>query len=105
MTAADRSPQTQKHVLEAELVRAQDQVEHLEVALRSSRRIGMAIGILMASDKIPEDEALELLRAASQQSNRKLRDVADDVVMTGMLDRAIDARLFGVGRCGSAREY
>lgn len=59
--------------------------ENLEVALRSSRQIGTAMGILMARRLITADEALELLRHASQELNRKLRDVAAEVEMTGTL--------------------
>ena len=39
----------------------------------------------MASFKVTSDEAFELLRLASQKENRKLRLVADDVVLTGTL--------------------
>ena len=72
-------------VVGAELARARDTIEHLEVALRTSRRIGMAMGILMATDKLREDEAFERLSSASQRANRKLREIADDVIMTGAL--------------------
>lgn len=58
---------------------------HLESALRSAREIGMAMGILMARRGAPEAAAFEALAHASQQQNRKLRDVAADVVMTGDL--------------------
>jgi hypothetical protein len=63
-----------------------ERIAHLEVALLSARRIGAAIGILMATRKVTEDEAFELLRAASQAWPRKLRVVADDVVLTGTLE-------------------
>jgi ANTAR domain len=60
--------------------------EHLAIALRTSRRIGEAIGVLMGVHKITSDQAFELLSHASQQSNRKLRDVALDVLQTGWLE-------------------
>jgi AmiR/NasT family two-component response regulator len=60
-----------------------DKIAHLEAALVSSRRIGAAIGILMARRHVTYDQAFELLRVASQQGNRKLRDVAEDVIFTG----------------------
>jgi hypothetical protein len=60
--------------------------EQLEHALASNRKIGMAIGILMALHKVTEKQAFDLLRIASQNTNRKLRDVADDVVESGTLD-------------------
>ena len=64
------------------------QIEQLRTALVAARRIGAAMGILMASLKVPEDQAFELLRTGSQNTNRKLRDLADDVVYSGVLDGA-----------------
>lgn len=54
-------------------------------ALHSNRRIGIAIGILMAHTHLPEDRAFTLLRDASQHLNVKLRDLADTVVETGQI--------------------
>jgi AmiR/NasT family two-component response regulator len=65
---------------------AQRKVEHLEIALASSRRIGGAVGILMATYKVSEHEAFTMLVAVSQHTHRKLRDLADDVVATGSID-------------------
>ena len=70
----------------AALIFQRNRVSHLERALGSNRRIGMAMGILMARHKVTEDQAFDLLRIASQNSNRKLADVAADVVDTGTLD-------------------
>lgn len=58
---------------------------NLRQALSTSRQIGAAIGILMSTRKITEDEAFDLLRVASQHLNRKLRDIADDVTQIGEL--------------------
>lgn len=63
----------------------QQRADNLEIALRSSRRIGTAIGILMASRRIDEQAAFDLLRRRSQDTNRKLADIAEDVVYTGLL--------------------
>jgi GAF domain-containing protein len=65
---------------------ARERVENLQRALTSNRRIGMAMGVLMASHKLTADDAFTLLRIASQNSNRKLTDIADDVVTTGTLE-------------------
>lgn len=54
--------------------------QELQQALGTSRVIGAAIGILMASHGISREEAFEVLRRASQEMNRKLRDVADTLV-------------------------
>jgi GAF domain-containing protein len=61
--------------------------EHLQAALETRDAIGQAKGILMARNAITSDAAFDLLREASQRSNRKLRDVADDVILTGELPR------------------
>ncbi|MBV9593776.1 MAG: ANTAR domain-containing protein [Actinobacteria bacterium] len=58
---------------------------NLEVALRTNRRIGVAVGIIMATEKITEDEAFAQLVHLSQTGHRKLRELADDVVYTGTL--------------------
>ena len=52
----------------------------LETALVSSRTIGAALGILMASRNIGLEEALLLLKGASQRTNTKMRDVAVTIV-------------------------
>lgn len=54
-------------------------------ALNTSRQIGTAIGILMNVHDISSEEAFERLTISSQELNRKLRDVADDVTRTGTL--------------------
>ena len=59
--------------------------DHLEKALESGRRIGAAMGILMATRRLTEPQAFDALRVASQHSQRKLRDVAEDVLLTGEL--------------------
>jgi len=58
---------------------------NLELALATNREIGQAIGILMATDHLTATQAFERLRAASQHSHRKLRDIAADVTETGVL--------------------
>jgi ANTAR domain-containing protein/GAF domain-containing protein len=63
-----------------------DRAANLQRALASNRRIGMAMGILMAVHKIIDEDAFTLLRIASQNTNRKLLDVADEVIATGALE-------------------
>jgi hypothetical protein len=58
---------------------------NLEIALESSRVIGMAMGIVMSSRLCTADQAFDALRRVSQETNRKLRDVAVDVTETGAL--------------------
>jgi GAF domain-containing protein len=54
--------------------------EQLRAALASRSVIDQAIGILMAQDRCGQREAFARLRRASQRQNRKLRDIAVDVV-------------------------
>ncbi|HEV7173089.1 ATP-binding protein [Pedococcus sp.] len=64
---------------------AEARADTLKVALRTSRRIGMAMGILMARHGISSDEAFDRLRRHSANHNIKLRDLAEDVLLTGEL--------------------
>jgi len=63
-----------------------ERVDNLERALSSNRDIGTAVGVLVAQHKLTRDQAFDLLRIASQNTNRKLHDVALDVIDTGALD-------------------
>jgi hypothetical protein len=60
-----------------------EQAQKVEAALASSRDIGAAQGILMERYKITREEAFGLLSTVSQRTNRKLRDVAVQLVETG----------------------
>ena len=60
-------------------------IAHLEIALGTNRRIGVAVGILMAERKLLPDAAYQLLVAGSQNSNRKLHDIAEIVILTGAM--------------------
>ena len=68
-----------------EMARAQQTIASLEQALKSSREIGAACGILMATEHLSQDQAFDRLRVASQCSNRKLRDIAADVLFIGTI--------------------
>jgi GAF domain-containing protein len=52
----------------------------LEKAFVSRAVIDQAIGVLMAQEKCTADQAFALLRQHSQNNNRKLRDVAVDLI-------------------------
>src|SRR3954447_13173844 len=62
-----------------------DKIENLETALVTCRRIGAAMGILMERQRFTEDQAFDALRAVSQTTHRKLRDVADHLLLKGAL--------------------
>jgi hypothetical protein len=65
--------------------RMSQHVLDLEAALDSSRDIGVAQGVLMERYKVTREEAFGLLAIASQNGNRKLRDIAADLAATGEL--------------------
>ena len=56
---------------------------HLRIALSSNRRIGIAIGVLMAMHHLTEQQAFDVLRTASQHTHTKLHAVAEEVILTG----------------------
>jgi len=73
--------------LQADGILSGEHAAHLGQTLRSSRRIGAAIGIIMVSRKVTEADAFSILSKASQQANRKLRLLADEVATTGDVSR------------------
>jgi GAF domain-containing protein len=54
--------------------------QQLQDALVSRAAIDQAKGVLMARNGVSAEEAFGLLRTTSQQENRKLRDVAQEIV-------------------------
>ena len=70
-----------------------DTANHLTRALETNREIGVAMGILMANGKLSSQQAFDQLRIASHNFNRKLRDLAADVALTGVLPRTIVKRI------------
>ena len=61
-------------------------LNHLGFALASRDVIGQAKGVLMERYKITSDQAFALLAKASQDTNRKLHEVAEYLTHTGILD-------------------
>ena len=68
---------------------AEDRAANLRVALASNRQIGAAVGVLMGLRGLTAEQAFDLLRTTSNRTNRKLRDLADEVVLTGTLGGAL----------------
>jgi transcriptional regulator with GAF, ATPase, and Fis domain len=54
--------------------------QQLEEAMASRAVIEQAKGVLMARERCNPDEAFDMLRRASQRSNTKLRDIAQQIV-------------------------
>ena len=93
-TGRTRSPRTpsarlrdlagQATIALAYLTERQTRLE-LDAALHTNRRIGAALGILMARHRLTHEQAFLRLRQESQNSNRKLRDLAEDILETSEL--------------------
>ncbi|HEX2048216.1 MAG TPA: ANTAR domain-containing protein, partial [Acidimicrobiales bacterium] len=54
--------------------------QDLATAMKSRATIEQAKGILMGAQRCSADEAFQILVRASQRENRKLREVAEDLV-------------------------
>lgn len=65
-------------------------VATLTAALESNRIIAMACGILMATDKLTAEQAIRCLMKMSQDTNRKVGDVADLVLLMGRLPTRVE---------------
>ena len=65
---------------------ARERATNLAKAVTTNREIGMAMGVLMSAYKVTEDQAFDLLRIASQNTHRKIRDIAREVIETGTLE-------------------
>ena len=55
--------------------------DQLRQAVATREIIGEAKGILMESQRCTRDQAFDILRRASQRENRKLRDLAEELVL------------------------
>ena len=71
---------------------ARDLAEHLQKAMEFRSVIEQAKGILIERYKLRADQAFRLLSDASMHTNRKVRDIAEDLVLTGELARARPTR-------------
>jgi hypothetical protein len=65
--------------LGAVVVDASRKQEHLRRAIESRQVIGEAIGILRAQSNLTSQEAFEMLSRASQRTNVKIRDLAQQI--------------------------
>lgn len=67
------------------LQNARELAENLRRAMEFRAVIEQAKGILIERHKLTADQAFRLLAEASQRANRKLHDIAEDLVLTGEL--------------------
>ncbi|WP_138445198.1 GAF and ANTAR domain-containing protein [Sinomonas susongensis] len=66
--------------LAVRLTSESDRAADLATALESRTSINLAAGIIMAQSRCTSDEAIEILKRASNQRNVKLRDVASSIL-------------------------
>lgn len=66
---------------------AREMADNLETALQSRAVIDQAKGILMERHKITADQAFQVLASASMRTNTKLRDIAEQLVLTGEMPK------------------
>ncbi len=71
--------------LAVSLALSHQEVLDLERAVGTNRDIGTAVGLLMEQHDITREQSLNLLRLVSQDTNRKLADVANEMIRTGRL--------------------
>jgi hypothetical protein len=64
---------------------ARERSVNLEKALVNSRRIGMAVGVLMSARKLTSDQAFDLMRIVSQNTNQRMSVIAEEIIETGTL--------------------
>jgi len=64
-----------------------EKIRNLRIAVDSRDLIGQAKGILMERFKITAGQAFDVLAKVSQDTNRKVYAVAEDLTRTGTLDR------------------
>ena len=62
-----------------------EQIRNLRLALDHARIIGAALGIMMVGLNITQDQAFDRLRQISQHRNRKLFQLAEEIVQTGSM--------------------
>ena len=65
-------------------------VQNLNQALESNRLIGTAVGILMSKHLLSQKQAFDVLSVVSQNTNRKVADLAADVTAHGDLEPGIE---------------
>jgi GAF domain-containing protein len=68
--------------------------DQLRSSIVSRTIIDQALGVIMATERVPQDKAFALLRTVSQNTNVKLRDLAADIVTSVSGERPRSAAPF-----------
>ena len=66
--------------LAVRLTRRQETEANLRAAMVSRTPINLAVGIIMGQNQCTQEEAVEILKRASNHRNIKMRDLAEDIV-------------------------
>jgi GAF domain-containing protein len=66
--------------LELRLARLREAKEDLAAAMKSRTAIDVAVGVIMAQNRCSQEDAMTILRKASNSRNIKLRDVATGII-------------------------
>ena len=69
--------------LQADGLLTSEHAVNMALALQSSRTIGAAVGIIMAMRRVSEPVAFDMLKRESQDTNTKIRALAEQIVVTG----------------------
>ena len=85
LLARIRAHHTLNQIRETAIGTAESTADNLRQALATNRTIATAIGITMARYQLDATRAYQALVRISQHTNRKLRDLAAEVVDTGAL--------------------
>ncbi len=72
-----------------------DAAAQLKAALATNRVIGNAVGILMATYRVDQEQGFDLLRQVSNHTNRRVIAIAEEVTLTGALPDEIATRALG----------
>ena len=76
-----------------EVATVADRAEQLSAALATNRSIAAAVGMLAERHHVNPEQAFDLLRVLSQRSNRRLADIAEELVRTGRVSSGVPERL------------
>jgi hypothetical protein len=66
--------------LRAALLREQARADQLKASIKTARRIGMAVGLLMGQEALSEDAAFVALESEGARTGRKLHDAAEAIL-------------------------
>ncbi|APX04222.1 GAF and ANTAR domain-containing protein [Arthrobacter sp. QXT-31] len=67
-------------ILSVRIGTAQNRADDLEAAMKSRTAIDLACGVIMGQNRCSQAEAMEILSKVSSNRNRKLRDVATELL-------------------------